>query len=90
VDSDRIRSAGVHLAVAQALTVFEHAVRRQAAAQTELQIARRPSTTKASLKSALDLIHARQELTAQLGRLGWQPPADVSLRDESLLTARGE
>jgi hypothetical protein len=76
------------VAVAQALTLFEHAVRRHAAAQTELRVARRPSTTKAALKSAQALVQARLALTAELQRLGWTPPADVSLTETTLVMPR--
>ena len=66
-------------AVAQALTVFEHTVRRHAQAQTELRVSRRPSTAKAALKTAAELAQARHALTAELRLLGWCPPADVTL-----------
>jgi hypothetical protein len=82
------RAATDDVAVAQALTVFEHAVRRHAAAQTELRVARRPSTTKASLKTGQALIEARLALTAELQRLGWSPPADVSLTETTLVMPR--
>jgi hypothetical protein len=75
----------VHSAVAQAVTAFEHAVRRHAAAQTELRVARRPSTTKAALKTSDEIARTRLELAQQLTRLGWQPPADVSLEPERTL-----
>lgn len=79
---------GVHVAVAQALTVFEHAVRRHAAAEAELRVSRRVSTTRASLKTGEDVVSARLELTRQLERLGWQPPADVSLTEVTMLAPR--
>ena len=79
---------GHDVALAQALTVFEHAVRRHAAAQTELRVARRASTTKAALKTAQDVIQARLALTAQLQRLGWNPPADVTLTEPSMVVPR--
>ena len=68
-----------HRALAQALAVFEQAVRRHAAAETELLVARRPSTSKAQLKTASELATARQELTARLELVGWRPPADIDL-----------
>jgi hypothetical protein len=79
---------GPDVAVAQALTVFEHAVRRHAAAQTELRVSRRASTTKAALKTAQDVVEARLALTAQLQRLGWNPPADVTLTEPSMVVPR--
>ena len=79
---------GNDVALAQALTVFEHAVRRHAAAQTELRVARRASTTKAALKTAQDVVQARLALTAQLQRLGWNPPADVTLTEPSMVVPR--
>ena len=82
------RTTSPDIAVAQALTVFEHAVRRHASAQTELRVARRPSTTKAALKTAQALVEARLALTAELQRLGWTPPADVSLTETTLVMPR--
>ncbi len=82
------RSATDDVAVAQALTVFEHAVRRHAAAQTELRVARRASTAKAALKTGQALVQARLALTAELQRLGWSPPADVSLTETTLVMPR--
>ena len=83
------RGTAAHdIAVAQALTVFEHAVRRHAAAQTELRVARRPSTTKAAMKTAEAVVQARLALTAQIERLGWTPPADISLTEPSMVVPR--
>ena len=76
------------VAVAQALTVFEHAVRRHGAAQAELRVARRQSTTKAALKTAQAVVEARRALTEELQRLGWTPPADISLTDANVLVPR--
>lgn len=52
--------------LALALADFEHAVRREASADTEARIARRPSTLKASLKSASAVDRARAHLLAEL------------------------
>jgi len=82
------RGATQDVDVAQALTVFEHAVRRHAAAQTELRVARRPSTAKAALKTAQALVEARQALTSELERLGWTPPADIDLPEPSIALQR--
>ena len=80
--------SGVHHAVATALTMFEHAVRRHAAAQTELRISRRASTSKQALKTSQEIAEARQALTQQLEQLGWQPPADISLDDAGMVAPR--
>ena len=82
------RTAALHQAVARALTTFEHAVRRHAAAQAELRISRRPSTSKAALKTGEEIAGARLALIEQLERLGWQPPADVSLDEPTLALPR--
>ena len=88
-DQLRPRSgSGVHQAVATALTMFEHAVRRHAAAQTELRIARRASTSKQALKTSQEIAAARVALTEQLQELGWQPPADISLTDAGMVAPR--
>ena len=84
------RDAGLDVAVAQALTVFEAAVRRHSAALTELTVARRPSTSKAALKTTEELGRARAALTRQLGRLGWAPPAAITLTDSQQLVVPSE
>jgi len=84
------REATQDVEVAQALTVFEHAVRRHASAQTELRVARRPSTSKAALKTAQALAEARRALTSELERLGWTPPADISLPEPSIAAQRSQ
>jgi hypothetical protein len=67
--------AGLDRSIAQAVAAFEHAVRRDASAAAELRLSRRPSTTKAALKTSADVAQARRELTAALERLGWHPPS---------------
>ena len=71
--------ADPHRALAEALVVFEQAVRRHASAEAELRVARRASTSKAGLKTATELAAARRELTARLRLVGWRPPADIDL-----------
>ena len=84
------RDGGRDAAVAQALSVFEAAVRRHSAALTELTVARRPSTSKAALKTDEELGRARASLTRELERLGWQPPADITLTGDRQLVGAGE
>ena len=78
-----------HRALAEALTVFEQAVRRHSAAETELRVARRASTAKAELKTAGELASARRDLALRLQALGWRAPADVDLVEPAPLTTLG-
>jgi hypothetical protein len=56
-------------AVAEALSLFQQAVRRQALADSEAAMSRRPSTLKASLKASADVERARTELSTLLARV---------------------
>ena len=56
-------------AVAEALAVFQQAVRRQALAESEAAMSRRPSTLKATLKASADVDRARSQLAALLARV---------------------